>query len=88
MIASRMCLREVTLLIGLGPHRVVEDLGGDHDLVTSRHVLQRASQHLLAFAQRVHVSGVEEVDAVSRAFADEGLARLSSSTHSRQPRSP
>ena len=56
-----------------------------HDLVALREVLQRAADDLLADAARVHVGGVEEVDAVLEGALDERPAgRLVQ--HPRPPR--
>ena len=61
--------------VGTFPHHAV-DLGGDHDLVTVRVLLQRASEELLTRPGGIHVRGVEEVDAGFDRGAVEGLARL------------
>jgi hypothetical protein len=56
--------------VGAGPHGVAQ-LGGDHHVVAVREVLQRPAEDLLARALRVHVRGVEEVDARVQGVADQ-----------------
>ena len=46
-------------------------LGRDHDVVAVREVAQGAAEDLLAGALRVHVRGVEEVDAGVEGVPDE-----------------
>ena len=53
-----------------------EDLRGDDDLVALREIAKRAADDLLAHAVRIHVRGVEEVDARLERFADERPALL------------
>ena len=42
----------------------VEHLGGDHHLFAPGQLLDRAAEHGFALATRIHVGGIEEVDAV------------------------
>jgi len=52
------------------------DLGGDDDLVATREILDRATEDLLAAAERVAVRRVEEVDAGFKRALDERAAFL------------
>ena len=59
----------VAALVGVVAHRAV-DLGGQHDVVAPA-AGQRLADDLLGLAARVHVGGVDEVDAgVERAMDD------------------
>ena len=61
-------------LVRVIAHRV-GDLGG-HDQPVARRpeVLERASQYFFADAERIHVRGIEEVDAGFEGLADERTA--------------
>ncbi len=48
-------------IVGIVGHGAVE-LGRDHDLMTCLTVVEKAAEDLLAFAQRILVGGVEEID--------------------------
>ncbi len=58
-----MCLRESPAPFGSAAH-AVEHLCGDYYFVPFREVAQSPARHLLACARRVHVRGIEEVDAL------------------------
>ena len=58
-----------TPVIRAAAHRIV-NFGGDHHLFTPGKVAHGAAQNLLARAQRVHVSGVKEIDAHIERRAD------------------
>ena len=71
---------------GVGVRRDrIEDLGRDHDLRRGcAKSFNARAEHLLADAVRIHVGGVEEVDAAVERVLDHGAAfRLASSTHGR-----
>ena len=72
-IASNRCLRDRPPIVRPLGHRV-EHLGRDHDLIARGELLQRAAEDLLADAARIHVGGVEEVDAVLERALDERTA--------------
>src|SRR5207248_5034849 len=59
--------------VGAGAHPAVH-LGGKHDLVPIGVLGERAADDLLTGAVRVHVGGVEEVDAGLHRAPDEGPA--------------
>ncbi len=61
-------------MVGVVAHGV-EDLGGDDDAV-ARDLGEGAAGDLFAGAERVHVGGVEEIDASVEGTAEEGLAGL------------
>ena len=73
-MACRMCLRDEAALVRIVAHRV-EHLGGDHHPVARRaEILQRAAQDLFAHAERIHVRGVEKIDAQLERAPDERAA--------------
>jgi len=55
-------------------HREV-DLGRQHDLIEARKVAQRTPGDLFARPERVHVRGIEEVDAGFERPREEGPCR-------------
>ncbi len=67
-------LARQALVVRTVAHRQA-DLRGDDDLVALRELLQRAPGDLFADAARVHVRGVEEVDAALERAFDERPAR-------------
>src|SRR5882724_7913580 len=62
-------------LVGIAAHRV-EELGGDDHTVARRELLESAAGDLLADAERVHVGGIEEVDAELDGAPEERAALL------------
>ena len=67
------CLRDRPAVFG--PSLIgIEGLGRDHQLI-ARLILQRTAEHLLADAARIHVGGVEKIDAVLERARDERPAR-------------
>jgi len=60
-------------LILVGPHLVVE-LGGENDVVASS--AQRGADDLFAFAERVDVGRVDEIDAAVERTMDDAFTRL------------
>jgi hypothetical protein len=63
------------LPVRAGTHRVAQ-LGRDDDVVAVGEVLERAAEDLLAGPVRVHVRGVEEVDARLERVLDQGPGLL------------
>ena len=61
--------------VGARAHRAI-DLGGDHDLVAPREILDRAAEDLLAAAEGIAIGGVEEIDAGFERLLDERPALL------------
>ena len=59
--------------VGAGPHAMI-DLGGDHDFLAPDEVLQRPPDDFLAGPVRIHVGGVEEIDAEIERHADQRAA--------------
>src|SRR5882724_5906227 len=57
--------------VGRVCHREMH-LCGEHYLFHLRHLVERSAGHLFAHAHRVHVGGVEEVDAKVQGFLIEG----------------
>ena len=63
-------------LVGIVAHRI-EYFGGDDDAVArAAEIFQSAAQYLFAYADRIHVRGIEEIDAKFQRALDEGPALL------------
>ena len=69
-IAVKMALRDRPPPFGPLAHRE-EHLGGDHDFVAPRKILERLSDDFLGGAVRIGIGGVEKIDAQIDGLADQ-----------------
>ena len=75
-ISAKIALRDSPAPFGAGSHPAI-DLGGDHDLVPPRKILDGATEDLLAVAKRIALAVSKKLIPASSAFLMNG--RLSSS---------